>query len=75
MVGKNLKSSWTKYFDCLISLLRSYIGAFINIQNGYVCDVETGNDKENFGFSSSGFRVLPGRLDSWPGVYILCVSL
>ena len=39
-----------------------------------MCDVETEDDEENFGFSGSGFRVLPGRLDSWPSVYI-CVSL
>ena len=37
-----------------------------------MCEVETEDDEDNFGFSGSGFRVLAGRLDSQ--VFIFCVS-
>ena len=40
-----------------------------------MCDVETGNDEENFGFSGSGFRVLPGRDCTVGQGSIFCMSL
>ena len=39
-----------------------------------MCDVERGNDEENFGFLGSGFRVLPGRDWTVCQGSIVCVS-
>ena len=37
-----------------------------------MCEVETEDDEENFGFSGSGFRVLAVRSDVQVSIFCVC---
>ena len=75
MAGKNLKSSLMKLFTACYPCLGVDWGIYQHSKWICVCgnDVETGNDKDEAGFRVPGFRVFAWeRLDSLPGVYIVC---